>query len=173
MVTSEVASARLALSLPDHPGQTLRLSVALICDPAESKDVAPVRYPIAEARGLCLYSTATQKGDLSALASLHDTSRKSEDFTGRSDKTPVLIQNLPEKERSPLCTLFYPGSGSMPASLFRNPVSSLGGQSASRLSLLGLASGWWLCHLTLQSALAQGQYSTSVLRQKLAKWLGM
>jgi len=52
MVTREVASARFALSLPDHPGQTLRLSVALIRDlrrpvqvirdPAESKDVAPL-----------------------------------------------------------------------------------------------------------------------------------
>jgi hypothetical protein len=31
-VTREVASARFALSLPDHPGQTLRLSVALIRD---------------------------------------------------------------------------------------------------------------------------------------------
>jgi len=32
VVTREVASARFALSLPDHPGQTLRLSVALIRD---------------------------------------------------------------------------------------------------------------------------------------------
>ncbi len=48
LVTREVASARFALSLPDHPGQTLRLSVALIRDlrrpvqvirdPAESKE---------------------------------------------------------------------------------------------------------------------------------------
>ena len=48
MVTREVTSARFALSLPDHPGQTLRLSVALIRDlrrpvqvirdPAESKE---------------------------------------------------------------------------------------------------------------------------------------
>jgi len=30
-----------------------------------------------------------------------------------------------------------------------------------------------LCHLTVQSALAQGQYSTSVLSQKLAIWLGI
>jgi signal transduction histidine kinase len=32
VVTREVASARFALSLPDHPGQTLKLSVALIRD---------------------------------------------------------------------------------------------------------------------------------------------
>ena len=53
-------------------------------------------------------------------------------------------------------------------------LAAWAGSPRARLSLLlGLASGWWLCHLTLQSALAQGQYSTSVLRQKLAKWLGM
>ncbi len=51
-------------------------------------------------RGLCLASTATQKGDLPALASSTDTSRKSENFTGRSDKTPVLTQNLPDEQRS-------------------------------------------------------------------------
>src|SRR5260370_16264180 len=49
VVTREVASARFALPLPDHPGQTLRLSVALIHDwrtqvplvpaPAESPDL--------------------------------------------------------------------------------------------------------------------------------------
>ena len=49
VVTREVASARFALPLPDHPGQTLRLSVALIRDwrsqvplvpaPAESPDL--------------------------------------------------------------------------------------------------------------------------------------
>jgi len=48
VVTREVASARFALSLPDHPGQTLSLSVALIRDlrrpvqvvrdPAESEE---------------------------------------------------------------------------------------------------------------------------------------
>src|SRR5260370_42281768 len=31
-VTREVASARFALSLTDHPGQTMRLSVAIIRD---------------------------------------------------------------------------------------------------------------------------------------------
>lgn len=49
LVTREVASARFALPLPDHPGQTLKLSVALIRDwrtqvpqvpaPAESPDL--------------------------------------------------------------------------------------------------------------------------------------
>ncbi len=48
VVTREVASARFALALPNHPGQTLSLSVALIRDlrrsvqatgdPAESKE---------------------------------------------------------------------------------------------------------------------------------------
>ena len=88
-----------------------------------------------EVRGLCLYSTATQKGDLSALASLHDTSWEWDHSTGHSDKTPVLIQNLPDKERSLMHTQFYPGRGNISVPLIRNPVSSLGGQSASRLSL--------------------------------------
>ncbi len=46
--------------------------------------------PMREHRGLCLASTATQKGDLSALASLTDTS-ESED-SGLHDKQPVLTQ---------------------------------------------------------------------------------
>ncbi len=33
------------------------------------------------------------------MASLYATSRKSYDFTGTSDKSPVLHQNLPEQER--------------------------------------------------------------------------
>ncbi len=53
VVTREVASARFALPVPDHPGQTLKLSVALIRDwrtqvplvsvPAESPDPARLR----------------------------------------------------------------------------------------------------------------------------------
>ena len=41
--------------------------------------------PMRERRGLCLASTATQKGDLSALASTTDT-------CGHHDKVPVLTQ---------------------------------------------------------------------------------
>ncbi len=127
--------------------------------------------PMPEDRGLCLYSTATQKGDLSALASLHDTSESFD--SGHYDKVPVLTQTCRMSSVFSLCALFYPGSQVLSYLVIRNPLSSVGGHSASRLSLLGLASGWWLCHLTLQSALAQGQYSTSVLRQELAIWLGI
>ena len=126
--------------------------------------------PMPEGRVLCLYSTATQKGNLSALASLHDTS-------GHHDKStrscPPWPNHLQARSVLPICTLFYPGSQHLSMFVIRNPLSSVGGHSASRLSLLGLASGWWLCHLTVQSALAQGQYSTSVLSQKLAIWLGI
>ncbi len=48
--------------------------------------------PMHTCRDLCLASTATQKGDLSALVSSTDTS-------GQHDKLPVLHQNVPEQER--------------------------------------------------------------------------
>ena len=47
-----------------------------------------VMNPMAEARGLYLCSTSNQKGDLSTLASLHDTSESFD--SGPSDKRPVL-----------------------------------------------------------------------------------
>jgi hypothetical protein len=57
-----------------------------------------VMNPMHECRGLCLASTATQKGDLSALASSTDTS-------GHHDKVPVHTQNLPSVQRSTLCAV--------------------------------------------------------------------
>ncbi len=64
--------------------------------------------PMSKDRGLCLASTATQKGDLSALASSTDTSAwEQSQAIGHHDKVPVCTQNLPEAERS--LTLFYPG----------------------------------------------------------------
>jgi len=50
-----------------------------------------------KSRGLCLYSTATQFSEETALASMYDAS-ESED-SGRPDKAPVLSQVLPKKER--------------------------------------------------------------------------
>lgn len=44
--------------------------------------------PMHECRGLCLASTATQKGDLSALASMTDTSESCN--SGHHDTVPVL-----------------------------------------------------------------------------------
>jgi hypothetical protein len=41
VVTREVASARFALPLPDHPGQSLPLAVALIRDPRTQVPLAP------------------------------------------------------------------------------------------------------------------------------------
>jgi hypothetical protein len=53
--------------------------------------------PMRKRRDLCLASTATQKGDLSALASSTDTSESFD--SGPHDNRPVLIQNLPDEER--------------------------------------------------------------------------
>src|SRR6266702_17106 len=67
-------------------------SICIACDGSGGKIVKLlVRYPRAEARGLRLYSTATQKGDLSALASLYDTSESFD--SGPSDKRPVLAHH--------------------------------------------------------------------------------
>jgi hypothetical protein len=87
-----------------------------------------VMDPISEGRGLCLASTATQKGDLSALVSSTDTSR-------HHDKVPVLTQNLPDEQRSHLGRCFTLAVRSSSDLVIRNPISSLGGHSASRLSL--------------------------------------
>jgi CRISPR-associated protein Cas4 len=54
--------------------------------------------PMPEGRGLCLASTATQKGDLSALASPTDTS-------GLHDNQPVHTQNVPSVQRSRMCAV--------------------------------------------------------------------
>jgi hypothetical protein len=61
--------------------------------------------PWLKPRGLCLASTATQKGDLSALASSTDTSESCD--SGHHDKVPVLTQAC--RMSNVLCTLFYPG----------------------------------------------------------------
>jgi len=56
-----------------------------------------VRYPIAKAGGLCLHSTATQT-PRAVLLWLHRTTHHgNRSSTGRSDKAPVLNQNLAEK----------------------------------------------------------------------------
>ena len=55
------------------------------------------------AGGLCLASTATRKGDLSALASPTDTSGAV--APGQHDKLPVHTQNLPDVQRSHLCAV--------------------------------------------------------------------
>ncbi len=60
-------------------------------------------------------------------------------------------------------TLFYPGRQHLPMLVIRNLVSSPGGQSANRLSLLDvsrpLESG---TTRLIQGALAQAQYSTNM-----------
>ena len=55
--------------------------------------------------GLVASLDRNSKGGPSALASLTATSRQPEDCTGRSDKTPVLTQNLPNEERFPMCAV--------------------------------------------------------------------
>src|SRR5438128_2258184 len=85
--------------------------------------------PMRKRRGLCLASTATQKGDLSALVSSTGT-------LGQHDNLPVLIQNLPDEQRSSLGRCFTLAASGSQHSIIRNPISSLGGQSANRLSLL-------------------------------------
>jgi len=85
-------------------------------------------HPIAKARGLCLRSTATQKGDLSALVSTRDTSR-------HHDRVPVLTQDVPDEQRSHFGRCFTLAVRSSSDLVIRNPISSLGGHSANRLSL--------------------------------------
>ena len=77
--------------------------------------------PCMNARGLCLASTATQKGDLSALASPTDTSESCD--SGHHDKLPVCNQNLPEAERPLYAVLPWP--------IYQEPDHNSGGRTAT------------------------------------------
>lgn len=68
-----------------------------------------VMNPMHECRGLLLASTATQKGDLPALAS---TTATSESFdSGTHDNRPVLTQNVPSEQRFLYVRCFTPAVG--------------------------------------------------------------
>ncbi len=71
----------------------------------------------------------------SALASTHATSWESADSTGRTDKTPVLIQNLPDEQRF-IWTLFYPGRQHLSMLVIRNRITASAGD-APTVSLSG------------------------------------
>ncbi len=86
-------------------------------------------------RGLLLASTATQKGDLSALASLTATSWERCRSTGCSDKTPVCNQNLPEAERCMNMYAVLPWPWEALTSTHQEPNYSFGGQCPNCLSL--------------------------------------
>jgi hypothetical protein len=61
--------------------------------------------PMHECRGLCLASTAIQKGDLSASISSTDTSPHTRRGIGQHDNLPVHIQNLPDVQHSRMCAV--------------------------------------------------------------------
>jgi hypothetical protein len=112
-------------------------------------------------RGLYLASTAIQKGNLSALASSTDTSWKSADFTGRSDKTPVLHQNLPEQERSPIRAVL-PWPRVHLCTTHQEPDIDSGGRVAT-VSLRRGQPCQWLYHFTTECLLT----SRHILAQRL------
>lgn len=111
--------------------------------------------PMTEVRDLCLASTATQKGDLSALASSTDTSR-------HHDNVPVLTQNLPDEQRSDLVRCFtlaastsqYCSSGTQLAAWAGDPRT---------VSPCVLWDVHQKCLVRQQGALAQAYDSTNVL----------
>src|SRR6266487_1927514 len=53
----------------------------------------------------------------------------------RCPSFPTGAEPFARKERYLMPTLFYPGRGNSSVPLIRNPIGSLGGHSASRLSL--------------------------------------
>ncbi len=84
-----------------------------------------------ECRGLCLRSTATRKGDPSALASARDTSPRTMRGIGHPDKVPVCIQNMPDTEHSaPMCVVLpWPRGCLHPA--YQEPDHNSGGRVAT------------------------------------------
>src|SRR5260370_25116526 len=68
---------------------------------------AHVRYPIAKARGLCLYSTSTQTPEVLLLFH-HTTHHGNRSSTGHSDKVPVLNQACRKRNAIDRPRPFYP-----------------------------------------------------------------
>jgi hypothetical protein len=84
--------------------------------------------------GLCLRSTATRKGDPSALASSRDTSPRAVRGIGHHDKIPVHVQSLPDVQRSHMCAVF-PWPRMHLCMTHQEPVSAQAVQVFNRLSL--------------------------------------
>src|SRR5438128_9545593 len=95
--------------------------------------------PCINDRGLCLRSTSTQKGDLSALVSSRDTSESKD--SEQHDKQLVFTQNLPDKERSAIARSFTLRV------LVQQPDEAQAGVCEPSLSA-ELLFCRWLCHLT-------------------------
>jgi hypothetical protein len=116
-----------------------------------------------EYRGLCLASTATQKGDLSALASPTDTS-ESED-SGPHDNRPAHTQNLPSVQRSALCAVL-PWPRVVLATTHQEPDQAQAG-NARTVSPCGTHHPdcqHWL--VSQQGALTHNHSSTNVLKRQ-------
>jgi hypothetical protein len=92
------------------------------------------QIPHDSSQGLVSVLHRNSKGEPSALASLHDTSREAQASTGPSDKWPVLAQHA-ESAALFLVRCFTLAVRESSSLVIRNLVSSPGGQSASRLSL--------------------------------------
>ncbi len=115
-----------------------------------------------ERRGLYLASTATQKGDLSALASLTDTS-ESED-SGLHDKQPVLTQAC--RMSSVLCVRCFTLAVNISRCLFSGTWLAAQAGNPRAVSPCGLAPDrqHWL--VSQQGALAHVHSSTPVLKRQ-------
>ena len=109
--------------------------------------------PMPEGRGLCLASTATQKGDLSALASPTDTS-------GLHDNQPAHTQNLPSVQRSRMCAVL-PWPREHFCSTHQDPDKAQAG-NARAVSPCGLAPVRRQWSVRQQGALAHPYSSTNV-----------
>ncbi len=96
-----------------------------------------VRYPLTRSQGLVASLHRNSEPEGPALASTAATSWEGFPSTGHSDKVPVLIQNVPDKERYARPRTFYPGTAFLPGTrsvqLEKNPEAnclSLANQSA-------------------------------------------
>jgi hypothetical protein len=155
----EVRFARRCLSVMLPRTERHRLAVVLVIRCQELLGLKTC--------SLCLSSTATQKGDLSALASLHDTSWESCDSTGHPDKVPVCNQNVPEAERELYRNALLPWPSASFNACHQEPDSSYGGQCPNCLSLRMQASVCQECLGRDQSAFRQQvQYSTNDLKRQ-------
>jgi len=110
------------------------------------------------------------------LVSLTDTSWKSADFTGHSDKMPVLSQNLPEQERSPLCAVLSRPRVHL-GTTHLEPDNNSGGRVATVSLRRGLPCQWLYhfsteCLLTSAYILAQTYKCDPFTRNREERGMG-
>src|SRR6266852_6349813 len=76
--------------------------------------VQKVRYPMTRSQGLVASLHRNSEPEDPALASTAAPSWEGFPSTGHSDNVPVLIQNVPDKERYDRPRTFYPGTAFLP-----------------------------------------------------------